>query len=60
MTTKKVRENIGLPPRPFFYTPDQIATLLELDIQYVMQTLLFYEKREPGSVPAGAQTLLYG
>jgi hypothetical protein len=51
MTTKKNREQVGLPPRIFFYTPDQIATLFELDVQYVMQTLLFYEKREPGIVP---------
>jgi hypothetical protein len=35
----------------FFYTPDQIATLLELDVKYVMQKMLFYERREPGIVP---------
>lgn len=44
-------ERMGLPPRIFFYTPDQLATMLELDLEYVERTLLFYEKREPGIVP---------
>jgi hypothetical protein len=47
----KDRERLGLPPRIFFYTPEQIATMLELELPYVKNTLLFYEKREPGIVP---------
>lgn len=53
MTQKRDRERIGLPPRMFFYTPDQIATLLEVEVEYVKKTLLFYERREPGLVPKG-------
>jgi hypothetical protein len=45
------RDKIGLPPRIFMYTPDQIATMLELDLTYVKKTLLFYDKREPGLAP---------
>lgn len=51
MTSKKDAERVGLPPRMLFYTPDQIATMLELDIEYVERNLLFYEKREPGLPP---------
>ena len=45
------REKLGLPPRIFMYTPDQIGTLLELSEKYVKEKLLFYERREPGVPP---------
>ena len=44
-------EKIGLPPRIFLYTADQIATMLSLDLKYVKTVLLFYDKREPGITP---------
>jgi hypothetical protein len=49
--SKKDAERIGLPPRIFMFTPDQIATMLEVELSYVEKTLLFYEKRQPGVVP---------
>lgn len=45
------REKIGLPPRIFMFTADQIATMMELSDVYVKKTLLFYDKREPGLTP---------
>lgn len=47
------REKVNLPPRIFLYTPDQIATLLSMRVQYVTQTLLFYDRREAGIRPKG-------
>ena len=45
------RNKIGLPPRVFLYTPDQIATMLELTEDRVRKQLLFYDRREPGLAP---------
>lgn len=45
------RDRVGLPPRIFMYSPDQIATMLSLELKYVKSTLLFYDKREPGLTP---------
>lgn len=45
------REKIGLPPRIFMYTADQIATMLELELDYVKKSLFFYDRREPGLTP---------
>jgi len=45
------RDAIGLPPRIFMYTPDQIAAMLSLDETYVKKNLLFYDKRQPGIRP---------
>lgn len=42
---------IGLPPRIFMFTVDQIGTMLELTDRYVKETLLFYDRREPGLTP---------
>lgn len=49
--SKPERDRIGLPPRIFLYTPDQIATLLSLTEKYVRDTLLFYDRREAGIRP---------
>jgi len=45
------RDKIGLPPRIFMYSPDQLAALLSVKESYVMKTLLFYDRREPGIRP---------
>jgi len=45
------RDRIGLPPRIFLYTVDQVAQMLSLTIPYVKNTLLFYDRREPGLTP---------
>ena len=49
--TGSERDEIGLPPRIFMYTPDQIAGMLQLTEAYVRSTLLFYDRREPGLTP---------
>lgn len=48
---RKHTEELGLPVRMFFYTPDQIAGMLEVEVQYVMDKMLYYEGREPGIPP---------
>lgn len=45
------QKKLGLPPRIFMYTADQIAMMLELTEDYVRQKLLFYDRREPGLTP---------
>lgn len=40
--TTEMRKKVGLPPRPFFYTPDQIATLLTIPVQEVLDKYLYY------------------
>ena len=45
------RERVGLPPRPFFYTVDQIGTMLELDPEYIMKRMLHFEGRSVGVCP---------
>lgn len=42
---------LGLPAKPFFYSPEQIAGLLEVKTEYVMQSLLWYEGRSVGYLP---------
>lgn len=51
MTAKPERERVGLPPRIFMYTADQIATMLELTTADVRNRLFFYDRREPGLTP---------
>lgn len=41
-------EHIGLPIRPFLFTIDQIATLIGVSIENVMQTKLYYDRRSVG------------
>lgn len=40
--------SVGLPPRPFLYTLDQIATILNLDISSVRSRYIYYDKRTVG------------
>lgn len=48
-----VADRLGLPPRIFFYTVDQIATLTELSSDHIKKKLLHYEGRSPGITPRG-------
>lgn len=48
---QSTRDRIGMPPRIFMYTVDQIAGMLEAREEYVKRTLLFYDEREPGIAP---------
>lgn len=47
------REEIGLPPRLFLYSFDQIAAMLQVKEAYVKNVLAFYENRSPGLRPKG-------
>ena len=42
------RDRIGLPYRPFLYTTDQIAVLLEVDEKKVKADYLYFEGRSIG------------
>jgi hypothetical protein len=42
------REAIGLPPRPFLYTLDQISVLLDLSETAIKQTHIYFEGRSTG------------
>jgi hypothetical protein len=42
-------EAVGLPYRPFLYTVDQIAVLLDLDPKTVLANYLYFEGRSIGS-----------
>lgn len=44
-------QKIGLPPRPFLYTVDQIATVLSVSVTTVKNTYLWYEERNIGVRP---------
>lgn len=46
-------EKVGLPPTPFFYTVDQVATLLGLQRRSVEARILFYQGRSVGIPPKG-------
>lgn len=41
-------EKLGLPPRPFFYTLDQVAYLLQVDLDRFKGSYVFYAGRSPG------------
>lgn len=51
MPKEQERDRIGLPPRVFFYTVDQVATLLEMREKQLRDRVLFYEGRSPGICP---------
>ena len=42
-------DKIGLPPRPFLYTVDQISVMLDLPEARIMQAYLYFEGRSIGS-----------
>ena len=41
------RERLNLPPRPFLYTLDQVASILSIHEQ-ALKGYLFFEGRQPG------------
>lgn len=49
--TANLDGKLGLPIRPFFYTVDQIAMLIEVDDVYVKRSLLYYMGRTVGPCP---------
>lgn len=48
--TTQAGQQIGLPVRPFMYTLDQIATMLDIK-QETLKKWLFYEGRSVGVCP---------
>lgn len=46
-------ESVGLPPRPFLYTLDQIAMLIEVEVTALSKSYVFYEGRSFGARPKG-------
>ncbi len=43
------RRSVGLPPRPFLYTIDQISVILDVTEKIVAATYLFFEGRSTGT-----------
>lgn len=43
------RKSVGLPPRPFLYTLDQISVMLDLSLVSIRQSYIFFEGRSIGS-----------
>jgi hypothetical protein len=39
---------VGLPPRPFLYTLDQISTILNVPLRTVKEKYVYYEGRSTG------------
>ena len=39
---------VGLPPRPFLYTLDQISTILNVDLSEIKARYIYYENRSTG------------
>lgn len=42
-------EKVGLPPRPFLYTIDQLSVILNLDEQQIKSRYLHFEGRSIGA-----------
>lgn len=42
------QQDVGLPPRPFLYTLDQIASLVGIDLAALRASYLYYEGRTTG------------
>jgi hypothetical protein len=47
---------VGLPPRPFLYSIDQIAWIVNVKIETVMDRYIFYAGRSIGTRPPGMMT----
>lgn len=45
------RKEVGLPPRPFLYTLDQIATLIDVSVVNLKDRYLFFDGRSVGARP---------
>lgn len=42
-------ENVGLPIRPFLYTLEQVATLISMRMQTLMNQYIYFEGRNTGT-----------
>lgn len=42
-------ERVGLPPRPFLYTLDQISGMLSITVSNLMKSYLYFENRSIGA-----------
>lgn len=51
MTTKRERVELGIPPRPFLYTLDQIATLTGYEYAALRRDVVHYDGRSIGFRP---------
>lgn len=51
MARPREADKVGLPPTPFFYTIEQVATLLQVKVDTVEKRLLFYQGRSVGVPP---------
>lgn len=49
-------DKVGLPVRPFLYTPDQIAGLIAVDTKAVKEKYLWYDGRSVGPRPKDKMT----
>lgn len=50
-TMRLKAESVGLPPRIFLYTVDQIAVVLNVSELHVKRHVLHYDGRSPGRCP---------
>ncbi len=48
VASRRQREELGLPPRPFFYTLDQIAGLLGIQEDYLRRAYIHFAGRTTG------------
>lgn len=51
MTQQTPSEKVGLPPKPFFYTIEQICTMLSISEKDLKLRVLFYFGRSVGPIP---------
>lgn len=51
MAGHATRDKYALPPRPFLYTLDQIATILAYPDEKALHPTIFFEGRTPGATP---------
>lgn len=49
MTILPGRKKVGLPPRVFLYTLDQLSVMLEVSIPRIQQHYIYFEGRSIGS-----------
>lgn len=49
---KKLAHSVGLPPRPFLYTLDQLSVILEIQPIQIGQNYIYFEGRSTGRVSA--------
>lgn len=44
-------ESVGIPPRLFLYTLDQVAQITALDLNNLKRNFIYYDGRTPGKNP---------